>query len=126
LQGAIVDAATHVPVSGASITIPDPPGSSATTSDAEGLFTISADFDGGETIEVRAAGYGVWRKRVNLPNDPDHDRTEIALARAGSLEVTVWDDATDSLCAGCSVGIIGSLESRTVPTDGSGVARFEG
>jgi len=65
---------------------------------------------------------------VDVPESarsPDAEPHEIALERGGWIVAHVWDEATDTPCAGCRIGLSGSGPAQALVTDGSGTARSE-
>jgi Carboxypeptidase regulatory-like domain len=123
LSGRVLDGETEEPVSGAVLTVQDPPGSGSARSDADGLFTLHAAADGPLALEVTAAGYPPSTVEVPAGREQSGEPLVVELSPGGRIQVTVWDEETEAPCLGCSVSVTGRGDhGRLLTTDAEGQA----
>lgn len=125
-QGKVVDDATGEPIAGAGITVIEPRGSGAASTDEEGFFSVAADVaSGGEVrIEISAPGY----PRAPFAVDAEERRAGAAeppvfrLRPGGRIHVSVWDEEVEAPCLGCEISSGNHLPIPRMVTDADGEA----
>jgi hypothetical protein len=125
LEGKVVDGLSKEPIVGAAVRITDPQGLQGTETDEEGQFTLRAGSEGALGLEVEAAGYPVTPFEVSPEQQAAADPLRLEISPGGRIRVEVWDEETDTPCAGCSVVVFGGGRSHSLRTTADGSARSE-
>lgn len=104
--GRVIDGTTGEPVAGAMVTIDDPPGAGSAMTDAEGIFSLTADAAGDLEISIASSAYP--EETFTVSPEDRQNRTEpptFELFPGGRIQVTAWDEKADSPCSGCDVSL---------------------
>jgi len=126
LRGQVVEGLTGEPLSGATVTVTEPPGGGSTVTDGEGLFELQADPDHPPVLRIEASGFPVHREQVPGPAFEEDEPVVVEIRPGGRIEVVAWAEGGEGPCAGCefSVGTNGDGWLR-LETDSMGRARSE-
>ncbi|MCP4661961.1 MAG: hypothetical protein GY856_41695 [bacterium] len=126
--GIVRDARNEEPVADASVISISPPGAVAATSDELGELVLATDPERPLRLKATASGYAPTVRDISPGELSEEEPLVIELSIGGRIEVSVWDEALDSPCHGCSVAIIkedGLLELQGLQTDVNGMAYSE-
>ncbi|MDR2128855.1 MAG: carboxypeptidase regulatory-like domain-containing protein [Burkholderiaceae bacterium] len=131
LQGVVTDAATHLPLAGASVTV-DGVAGMATQTDAQGRYQFSSPpaFSGNRKIIFEKPGYYSHEQSIQITLDRTHNfnaalQTLIQSGAAASLSVFVDDQGSGAPLAGATITLSGA-NTQSATTDATGYARING
>lgn len=106
-RGRIVDGGSGEPVSGAAVSVTDPPGAGATASDEEGIFALQTDSEGSLTLAITSEHHpaAIFEVPPQQRSGENADLQLFKLYPGGRIHVTVWDEQADAPCFGCSISL---------------------
>lgn len=126
LKGQAVDAATHIPLSGVTVTVGI--GSITATTDSDGRFSISGIAAGAYSVSFSRIGYSTKSIASALVTAGATTELQVvALAKAAasvSISGKVIDSATSQPIVGATVTVLGAGASAT--TDSTGAYQING
>jgi hypothetical protein len=125
LEGKVVDGLSREPVAGATVSVTDPPGAGSAVSGEEGVFSLPAASEEALLLEVRAEGYPPASVKVAPESQASGEPLEVELLPGGRVHVSLWNEESDTPCAGCSVSLMGGGRSHSLVTDTRGEALSE-
>jgi Carboxypeptidase regulatory-like domain len=103
LNGTVLDGIRQEPVTGATVSVTDPPGFEPVVTGLDGSFALSAGGDAGLRLQVMAEGYPATRLSIAAEQLVSEEPLEIDLYPGGRVHVTAWDEDADTPCAGCGI-----------------------
>jgi len=124
LRGKVFDAAANTPIKGAVVSIS---GGSQTTTDEQGVFTISGVVPGTHQVNISASGYLSQKYQILITDRSTTDMQTIFLSQtATSTTVTgrVTDASTGNPISNADVIIVGT--TKAAKTDSSGAYTLSG
>lgn len=126
LRGQVVEGLTGEPLSGATVTVTEPPGGASTVSDGDGLFELQADPDHPPVLRIEASGFPVHRKQAPGTAFEEGEPVVVEIRPGGRIEVIAWAEGGEGPCAGCEFLVNAPGDGwHRLKTDSTGWAQGE-